>query len=136
MASGKCKLGGRLRPCKQRAEHTCQYCARDFCHDHSYYVEGYEAVCTRKPCVTKHDDLQRHLGYKEEVLRRNKAGLCAEPDCEATNPAFQCSFCRGHFCPEHIQERNYAMQEGWVKVDKQVSLCAWCWGRRKVWQKR
>jgi hypothetical protein len=136
MPSGHCQLGGRFRRCRNSAEHVCQYCARDFCEEHARHVEGYEAVCTRKRCVLKHEDLQRHNVYKVDVIRRNKTGHCGEPECEEVHPRFQCSLCQGFYCFDHVTERSYPLQDGWVKIDKQVSVCEWCWARRKIWQRR
>ncbi len=136
MANTECQVGGRFRRCRATPSHVCQYCARDFCDHHSYHVKGYEAVCTRKRCALKHDDLQRHMEYKAEVQGRNKSGQCGEPGCESLHPPGQCSLCRGFFCNAHLQDRSYPMHDGWVKVDKHVSICAWCWDRRKIWQRR
>jgi hypothetical protein len=30
----------------------------------------------------------------------------------------------------------YAVQDGSVKIDKPVSICTWCWNRRKIWSRR
>jgi hypothetical protein len=30
----------------------------------------------------------------------------------------------------------YPFSEGWVSIEKPVSICARCWERRKVWRHR
>lgn len=134
--STTCQLGRLFRRCRATPSHTCQYCARSFCDDHAHFVEGYEAVCARKRCAAKHEDLQRHIDYKDTARGRNRAGLCGQPDCTAVHPTNQCSMCQSVFCRDHLRDRVYPVQEGWVKVDKHVSVCAWCWARRKLWQRR
>ena len=36
---------------------------RPFCAEHAYVLEGYDAVCSRAPCVAKHDDIPGHHDY-------------------------------------------------------------------------
>lgn len=136
VATANCELGGRFRKCANSAVNTCQYCGRSFCASHTHHIKDHEAVCARDTCVAKHEDLQRHLDYKREVGGRNGAGHCGEPGCSTVHPRYQCSMCRGAFCAEHVRERMYALQDGYVKIDKRVSICDWCWRRRKIWQKR
>jgi hypothetical protein len=30
----------------------------------------------------------------------------------------------------------YPFSEGWVSIDRPVSICERCWERRKIWRKR
>lgn len=134
---GECQLGGRFRKCKRPSNHTCQYCARDFCELHTHFVEGHEAVCSRPVCAAKQVSMVLHDEYRAVVRGRNNARLCGQPDCEAPPPAnLECSLCRGHFCPEHVQERLYWTPDGLTRNERALSLCAHCWERRKIWQKR
>lgn len=130
-----CQLGGRFSRCHQPAAHVCQYCGRRFCQAHTYHVEGHDAVCARKQCRAKHDDLSAHLEYKSRVAERNRVGLCGVEEC-GPHPGFECSLCRGHFCAAHLTERMYPFSEGWVSIDRPVSICARCWDRRKIWRSR
>ncbi len=133
VATNACGAGGRFRPCRAIVVNTCQYCGRGFCTPHAYVLEGFEAVCMRKRCRLKHDDLQLHLAYKARVTARNGAGLCGIPDC-GPHPRTECSLCRGHFCDAHISERMYPFREGRLIIEKPASICAWCWQRRKIWR--
>ena len=136
MAGAACQLGGRFSRCTEAPQHRCQYCGRHFCARHSHYVEGYEAVCSRKRCVRKQEDLVVHLEYKRRVTSQNRSAICGEEGCRAVRPAFQCSLCHGHFCPDHLRERMYRFSEGWVGIDRPVSICRHCWARRKIWRGR
>jgi hypothetical protein len=128
-----CRIGGRFSRCLNPAHHTCQYCARDFCETHSHYLNGHEAVCTRKKCRLKQDDLAVHMEYKARVSQRNRAGLCGVEDC-GPHPGYQCSLCRGHFCGQHLTERRYPFFDGYSRVDRLASVCPRCWERRKIWR--
>lgn len=129
-----CRLGGRFSRCPNSPVNSCQYCGRDFCADHAYYLEGHEAVCTRKRCKAKHDDLRRHLQYRQRVQQRNAAGLCGEERC-GPHPVYECSLCNGLFCEEHVRVRMYPFRDGRVVIERPASLCEWCWQRRKVWRR-
>ncbi len=129
----RCRLGGRFSRCSNLATETCQYCGRPFCATHTYYREGHEAVCTAARCRAKRDDLLAYLEYRRAVQVRNSAGLCGIEGC-APHPAHECSLCRGHFCSEHVRERLYPFRQGWVTVERPVSVCARCWARRKIWR--
>lgn len=129
----RCRLGGRFSRCNDLATETCQYCGRPFCARHTYYREGHEAVCTAARCRAKRDDLLAYLEYRRSVQVRNQAGLCGIEGC-TPHPAHECSLCRGHFCGEHVRERLYPFRQGWVTVDRPVSVCARCWARRKIWR--
>jgi hypothetical protein len=130
-----CQVGGRFSRCNSSAVQTCQYCGKPFCALHTYYSKDHEAVCSGKRCRAKHDDLQVHTEYKRIVYQRNNAGLCGIEDC-GPHPAFQCSLCHGHFCAVHLTERMYPFREGWVAIERPVSICARCWERRKIWRGR
>jgi hypothetical protein len=133
MAEAICQVGGRFSRCHNRAENQCQYCGRAFCPDHSYFVEDHEAVCTRKACAHKRDDLAKHLVYRRRVEQRNHAGLCGVEDC-GPHPGFECSLCKGYFCGDHLSERMYPFKMGMTTIDRPVSICAACWDRRKIWR--
>lgn len=130
--SAPCRVGGRFSRCPRPASNTCQYCARPFCEAHTHFVQGHEAVCTRKKCARKQDDLALHNVYKARVAQRNNAGLCGTEDC-GPHPGYQCSLCRGHFCGTHLSERRYPFFDGYARIERLVSVCTHCWGRRKIW---
>lgn len=132
----RCQLGGRFSRCKNESINSCQYCGRDFCKPHAFVVEHIEAVCARNRCMLKHENMVQHEEYKAEIAGRNGSGHCGEPECTELHPKFQCSMCNGFFCRPHLRDRMYAVQDGYVKIDKPVSICTWCWGRRKVWSRR
>lgn len=111
---------------------VCQYCGRHFCAEHCTEVKGHEAVCARKPCRAKWDDVAVHLEYRSRVTQRNHVGLCGVEDC-GPHPGYQCSLCKGHFCGRHLSERLYPFRQGYITVERPVSLCDRCWQRRKVW---
>lgn len=129
-----CKVGSRLSRCSNPSLDTCQYCGRPFCAAHTFFREGHDAVCTSKGCQRKQQDLQAHHGYRARVLQRNAVGLCGVEECEP-HPWLECSLCQGHFCERHVSERLYPFREGLVRIDRPVSLCEWCWARRKVWRR-
>jgi hypothetical protein len=129
-----CQVGGRFSRCHNPAQHVCQYCGRDFCADHAHYVQDHEAVCSRAPCRRKRDDLVVHLAYRERVHQRNQAGLCGAEEC-GPHPGYECSLCQGLFCGAHLTERMYPFKDGWVTVERRLSVCARCWDRRKVWRR-
>lgn len=130
-----CQVGGRFSRCHNESVNSCQYCGRDFCAEHAHYVEGHEAVCSRKACRDKRDDLAVHLAYRERVTQRNNVGLCGIEDC-GPHPGFQCSLCQGHFCDNHLSQRTYTFFDGWSSVQRWVSVCPRCWERRKIWARR
>ncbi len=134
MASRNCQLGRRFSACKEPPEQTCVYCGRSFCGEHTHVVHKYEAVCVRKACVRKQLDMEAHIAYRARVAERNGAGLCGVEEC-GPHPGLQCSLCEGHFCGAHVSERAYPMREGRVVIDRPVSVCSWCWGRRKIWRR-
>ena len=73
------------------------------------------------------------MAYKRRVYERNQVGLCGIEEC-GPHPGFQCSLCQGHFCVLHLTERMYPFKEGWVSIDRPVSICQQCWDRRKIWR--
>ena len=133
MAHGACELGGRFSRCPNSAVNSCQYCGKRFCEAHTYFLEGLDAVCTRKECRAKHDDLTAHVAYRARVAERNSVGLCGVETC-GPHPQFECSLCMGHFCPQHVGERLYPFREGRIVITRPASVCTWCWGRRKIWK--
>ncbi len=135
MAAQLCQLGGRFSRCPNPSLHTCQYCGRDFCEQHTHHAQAHDAVCARKACRLKHDDLRAHMGYRDRVSQRNRAGLCGVEEC-GPHPGYQCSLCEGHFCGAHLSERLYPFQDGWLRVERPVSVCVRCWERRKIWRSR
>jgi hypothetical protein len=134
MAQALCQIGGMFSRCPNVSENSCQYCGRKFCATHTHYAKDHEAVCTRKQCKRKRDDLETHLEYRERVEQRNRAGLCGVEGC-GPHPGFECSLCRGHFCAAHLRERLYPFSAGYVTVERPVSICSRCWDRRKVWKR-
>ena len=130
-----CRVGGRFSRCQNAAAHSCQYCGREFCEQHTYHVKELDEVCSRKQCQAKYDDLLAHTEYKRRVAERNHVGLCGVEEC-GPHPGFECSLCRGRFCGQHLTERMYPFSEGWVSIDRPVSICARCWERRKIWRAR
>jgi hypothetical protein len=135
MAAAACELGGRFSRCPNAPLEVCVYCGRRFCGEHTHVVDGHEAVCARKRCVLKRDDLMAHQTYRTRVGQRNSAGLCGVEEC-GPHPGFECSLCRGHYCSVHLRERMYPFHEGWVTIERPVSVCDRCWQRRKIWRGR
>lgn len=134
MHTATCELGGRFSRCHNAAVQTCQYCGRSFCREHTHFVGGHEAVCSRKQCRAKHDDVARHLSYRERVTERNRYGLCGVEDCEGAPVQAACSLCKGLFCEQHITQRMYPTYDGFRSVDRPAAVCPHCWARRKIWR--
>ena len=134
MSEGQCQLGGRFRRCPIRASGTCQYCGRSFCGEHSHFAEGFEAVCTRKSCAAKQDDVQAHRLYVEDAVRLNRAGLCGLEGCNERR-AFECSKCLGFYCPAHLSDQMYPATSR-LEAPRRASVCPHCWDRRKIWSRR
>lgn len=133
MGAAACQLGGRFSRCQRPSVEVCQYCGRHFCAEHSTHVRDHEAVCARKPCRAKWDDVIAHLEYRGRVAQRNRVGLCGVEGC-GPHPGYQCSLCRGHFCGLHLAERLYPFRQGLITVERPVSVCEQCWRRRKIWR--
>lgn len=134
MYTAICGVGGRFSRCHNRAVQTCQYCGRDFCPAHAHYMQGHEAVCTRKQCRAKHDDLRDHMAFLERANERNRHGLCAIEGCEGVPAHLACSLCKAYFCDSHISQRMYPTYDGFRSVDRLASVCPHCWPRRKIWR--
>ena len=134
MPPALCRVGGRFSRCPNPSEHVCQYCGRDFCALHTHFAEDLEAVCSRKPCRDKKADMDLHLIYRAQVVRRNRAGLCGNESC-GPHPTFECSLCRGLFCDLHVSNRMYPFHDGRVVIDRPASVCAHCWQRRQIWRR-
>ena|SRR5665213_2422430 len=134
MSAVACQVGRIFARCTNAPQHVCQYCGREFCAEHSSFVEGHEAVCARKQCRAKREDMENHLRYRRRVDQRNHSGLCGVEDC-GPHPGYTCSLCHGYFCATHLSDRLYPFKDGWVTIDRPVSVCENCWERRKVWKK-
>jgi len=132
--SRHCQVGSRFFRCGAPAIDSCQYCGRPFCAKHCYIEEGLDAVCTRRRCRAKFDDLVRHLDYKQRARQRNAVGLCGIEEC-GPHPSFECSLCHCRFCEEHVSKRMYPVRHGFVVVERPLSVCTWCWERRKIWRR-
>jgi hypothetical protein len=115
---------------------VCQYCGRAFCERHGVVFEDGDGVrqevCSRKECVAKRDDLDRHMAYKAFVAARNKVRACGLEDCSAEMAA-QCVRCKGLFCEDHVRRRQETIFENQVKVPRMANLCQHCWARRPIW---
>lgn len=133
VAVTSCGAGGRFSRCLEPVVTTCIYCGNGFCASHTYHLQGYETVCTRKACRRKRDDIVRHEAHRARVQQRNGAGLCGEEGC-GPHPGYQCSLCQGVFCERHLAQRMYPVKHGSVTLDRPLAVCAWCWGRRKIWR--
>jgi len=135
MSAILCQVGCRFSRCPNPAEQSCQYCGRHFCARHSHFVEGHEAVCSRKRCRAKRDDMVRHLGFLARAEQLNRVGLCGIDGCN-TRHVLQCSLCNAQFCEPHLASRHYSFGDGWSRTERWVSVCPRCWERRKVWRGR
>jgi hypothetical protein len=125
-ARAGCQIKGVLTACGATATAQCVYCGRNFCAKHGEVMDdGYE-VCTRKPCITKKQDLIVHLAYKEGVLQRNLQRYCGLEICE-TEIQVQCNRCKGYFCLVHTRP--------WLETvtEKPERTCAHCLERRPIW---
>ena len=122
-----CQIKGFLTVCGATATAQCVYCGRAFCPKHGEIMEDSYEVCTRKACITKKQDLQVHLVYKEAVLERNLQRLCGIEVCE-TEIQVQCNRCKGYFCIEHTRP--------WLETvtDKPEFTCHHCLERRSIWE--
>jgi len=117
----------------------CQYCGRGFCSRHGVVFNDDQGVrqevCSRKQCVAKREDLDRHLVYKAAVTVRNDRGACGVDRC-GSELGTECVRCKGLFCQEHVRRREEAVFENQVKVPRMATLCRHCWARRPIWLKR
>ena len=127
-----CEIRRGLRRCGRAAVELCQYCGQRFCDEHKHFVGGFDAVCSRKRCRTKKDEMDQHLAYREGVERRNRVGLCGEEGC-GPHPKDECSLCLGLFCSEHVRAKVYPFWDDGRRVMRPASVCAHCYARRKLW---
>ena len=133
MVADRCALGGRFRRCSRPPRDTCQYCARPVCTEHAYVLEGYDVVCSRSPCVAKHDDIPGHHEYVRGVRLRNRDGACGFEACEFA-ASFDCSKCLGRFCLGHLTDQLYPSVGSRDPAEMAV-VCDHCWQRRNIWSK-
>lgn len=128
-AGTTCAVKSVLTSCGANATAQCVYCGRPFCDKHGEVMDdGYE-VCTRKPCVTKKQDLAVHLLYKQSVLVRNRERLCGLEVCVEEFER-QCRRCRGYFCRVHIRMSQEVVPEGEPSTE-----CVHCQERRSIWDR-
>lgn len=118
--------------CGSKTRGVCQYCGRSFCENHGVVLDDGQEICNRKTCVSKREDVARHLVYKREVQGRNQRRLCGDEGCETT-PLSQCSRCKGLFCRSHAFRREDRVLENRVRVSRMATLCQHCWARRPLW---
>jgi predicted nucleic acid binding AN1-type Zn finger protein len=130
-----CQIKGFILRCGSETVGQCVYCGRPFCKRHGVILAEGEEVCSRKNCVSKREDLTRHLAYKDAVLERNRQRLCGVEGCENAFAA-QCSRCKGYFCPRHAEAVQDHAYEGMVRVERSALLCKQCQRRRSVWTRQ
>lgn len=118
---------------------ACQYCGRSFCSRHGVVLQDGQGdrqeICSRKECIAKRQDLERHLMYRRRVGVRNEAGSCGIDSCSAELGA-ECVRCTGLFCGRHVRRRGETIYENKVKVPRLANLCQHCWERRPIWLKQ
>ena len=104
------------------------------CEEHAYVLEGYDAVCVRRACTAKHDDLPGHHEYVRGVRLRNRDGFCGFESC-SYSPSFDCSKCGGRFCLRCLSDELYPSAHPGQDAEMAI-VCAHCWDRRTIWSKR
>ena len=126
-ANATCQVKGMLTACGAKATAQCVYCGRTFCSKHGEIMKDSYEVCTRKICVTKKQDLQVHMLYKDAVLQRNLERLCGIEACD-TALQVQCNRCKGYFCSSHTRP--------WLETvtEKPERTCAHCLHRLPLWE--
>ncbi len=129
-----CEIKRLLSKCGASVVGVCQYCGRPFCAEHGEVMEDGQQVCTRKSCVEKRNDVERHLVYKEAVSKLNAELLCGVPGCR-DELAGQCIRCKGFFCQHHVHGRDEMYLHNGVRTTRRSSLCQHCWARRPIWVK-
>jgi hypothetical protein len=134
MASLSCQAGRRFRRCRRPTSHTCQYCGRAFCPEHGAALADGQEVCLRPICRAKLDDVETHQHFRDRVRQRNFSGACGLDGC-AERPLYQCSLCKGVFCPGHISDRLWTTRTRRMVDRRPVAACPHCWDRRKIWSK-
>ena len=125
----------RFSACKEKPVGRCIYCARAFCATHGELRDDGEEICGRKNCVAKRDDLARHLQYVAVVTGFNEAGACGQPGCQ-NPPDGQCGRCRAFFCLRHLDTRDETVTRNGGRIARMATLCAHCWARRPIWNRR
>lgn len=129
-----CEFRRRFRTCGQPGIAICQYCGSTFCARHGARLAEGQEICARSTCQRKKTDLEQHLVYKEDVVRRNHERLCGEAKCEQ-RPGGQCSKCGGLFCLHHVENREIGERRGATLVRLRSSVCGHCFKRRSLWSK-
>ena len=132
VATNRCQVKGGLFGCKSQAQAVCQYCGRPFCKDHGVVLPDGQEICSRKFCVAKKEDLERHLAYRTEAQERNRSRLCGIVSCK-NDLLGQCARCKAFFCRQHVEPRRETILENQVRVPQIASLCHHCWARRGIW---
>ena len=113
----------------------CLYCGRRFCPNHgSRYEDGTE-ICWRPICQDKRTELPRYQEYRLVVQGRNSSQSCGAYGCEGGIEK-QCSRCQGLFCALHATPRHETVYVGRRSRQRYLSLCSYCWDRRKIWNKQ
>lgn len=130
-----CEFRRRFRTCGEPGIAICQYCGSTFCARHGGRLADGQEICARSTCQQKKADLERHLVYKEDVVRRNHERLCGEAGCQQ-RPGGQCSKCGGFFCLSHVENREIEERQGTTSVRVRSSVCGHCFKRRNIWSKR
>lgn len=128
-----CDVKRGLFRCQQQAVGVCQYCGRPFCRRHCELQDDGQEICSRRFCVEKRHDLERHLRYKALVFERNGAELCGREGCRSTKLAGICVRCRGLFCRNHVDSYQEIIVQNNVRVPRNATLCHHCWARRPIW---
>ena len=120
-------MKGLISQCGAEATAQCVYCARPFCRRHGFILDDGHEICTRKNCVAKKEDLERHLEYKAFVLQRNRGRLCGIEICVEEFVA-QCRRCQGYYCRGHLLLSEEVAPEGQPSTE-----CRHCRERRPIW---
>ena len=128
----RCERGGRLRRCRRPLAGQCQYCALGFCDRHGALLEDGQQVCAAKPCQAKKLDVERHLVFKAEALKRNQAGQCGLDGCAAP-PAADCQRCLRRYCAAHLGEIMLNVVRGAERAMEIIRLCRHCQSRAALW---
>jgi hypothetical protein len=132
VAHETCRIKSLFGACGAEAVARCQYCNRSFCARHGVVLDDGQEVCSRKECVAKREDLERHLLYKDAVRRLNEANACGVPGCQGEIEA-QCVRCKGLFCASHVRRREEQVLENQVRVSRMATTCRHCSARRAIW---
>ena len=128
----RCERGGRLRRCRRPLVGQCQYCALGFCEGHGMLLEDGQQVCGEKLCQAKKADVERHLAFKREALKRNEAGRCGMPGCDSAH-ARDCERCLRRYCAAHLGEIMISVVRGTERGVEVLRLCEHCRARVGLW---